>query len=345
MNAISPATSSTLYSQQENFQDNLFRAVGQQDIQLLKRLLSLGFSPCTMDSSGLYLLEFAISHLHQGPVAYEIIELLVSKGAYITSLSMESITIFEFAFSVRNYTLLYILHKYYIPFWQIRQDILGQFLESCTLQDFEFVSKYYPDLQILMVSFMLCKYSHIIQPSFVLASCSFWFGTSFRLITTTQENIRIYDRCQELLIQNIPSYYAYMPLALIHTPELTEKLLKAGVDSNLQDPLLDMAALHLLALGIGNLDCLPLLLDHGANPLLCNKNQQTPIQIAKNHDPKFLETVLERGKALPRPPLHQAALEGNVEKIQQLCSRNPQALLECDMFGDTPLRAAIRYHV
>jgi hypothetical protein len=166
--------------------DELFSAVERGDIHEAKRLLLLDVTPNSKDAKGNFLLDSALKPFFSQnadiDAAYDMVELLVSHGNFSVSFK-NHMNIFEAAFGLKNFSLLYILHRYFrasFPNFLVSLCVLKEFLISSTLQQFEFVIKYYPELQTQVFS------------------CVFSFH--FQILFT------IYKKCQELLVENISSY-------------------------------------------------------------------------------------------------------------------------------------------
>lgn len=320
----------------------LHHAVSRLDVTEAKKLLQQGSNPNSKDNNGISILQACLEAFlpklanteNANPTGkqYEMIKLLANARADLGIQLRDYENIFDLAFGEKDFSLLIALQSFYDPYFCISDKSMKGFLERGDDADLEFLLRNYPEVTTpsgftLLQAFverdrgdLLEKFKEL-KPEF--------FASNLRLSDLEMAYTKQRISCLALLKQHWVN--SDDPALLTLSKELTEELLAKGITQNRVE-----AALLSLAEGRGQLACLPLLLQTGAE-------LQKALEAArKKKNIAFLEMVQKDPSAykVQRPAIHRAILEDDISSLEKLLQ--PTHLKERDPFGNSALELAIR---
>ncbi len=140
------------------------------------------------------------------------------------------------------------------------------------------------------------------------------------------------------MIAGMPSFVGNAEMA----KRIANSLLSNGAEVNRQDYRGD-TPLHVAA-GVGLVPVVKVLLQHGSDPTIWNKEGQTPLRYACGSElleQRIGKVVSAFRRNMKVEPIHNAAAEDKTTKVEELLQRSPELVSQKDPAGWTPLQWAI----
>lgn len=320
----------------------LHHAVSRLDVTEAKKLLQQRSNPNSKDNNGISILQTCLEVFlpklanteNANPTGkqYEMIKLLANARADLGIQLRGYENIFDLAFGEKDFGLLIALQSFYDSYFCISDKNMKDFLERGDDTDLEFLLRNYPEVTTpsgftLIQAFVERDRGDLLEKFKELKPEL--FTSNLRLSDLEMAYTKQRTSCLAVLKQHWAN--SDDPARLTISKELTEELFAKGTPQNRVE-----TALLNLAQGSGQLACLPLLLQTGAE-------LQAALEAArKKNNIAFLEIVQKDPSAykVQRPAIHRAILEDDKSSLEKLLQ--PTHLKERDPFGNSALELAIR---